>query len=222
MKNLIFLSIIVIFATCASKKNTTQNKEIHLLTQLKPMDDTLNTEEINIINNFLDDELKNKLYQIYKEYNIIIIEDAGNGIKSLNTYEYAYKDYHYLNGKDVTQEDNLRLGWILDSLEIKKYREKIVNLKSYTWKITDFKNIKVKLLKFEELRKTTNTGEYLKKNLILFLSRPLLINKHTALLSFEIGNGDLGFWSVNHFTALMKKKNDKWEVETSYWDGVVN
>ena len=59
-------------------------------------------------------------------------------------------------------------------------------------------------------------------NLIIFLSSPLLIDKNNALLSFEIGNGDLGFNSITHFTALMKKKNDKWEVQTSYWDGVVN
>lgn len=197
----------IIFSSCRSQVNIKQNN--------------IKQSENSIVNDFLDAELKNESYKKYKDYNIVIIEDAGNGIKSLNAYEYAYKDFHS-NVKNVTLEDNLRLGWILDSLELKKYREKIINIESYEWKVTDFKNIKVKLLKFEELRKTTNTGKYLKNNLIIFLSSPLLIDKNNALLSFEIGNGDLGFNSITHFTALMKKKNDKWEVQTSYWDGVVN
>lgn len=197
----------IIFSSCRSQVDIKQNN--------------IKQSENSIVNDFLDAELKNESYKKYKDYNIVIIEDAGNGIKSLNAYEYAYKDFHS-NVKNVTLEDNLRLGWILDSLELKKYREKIINIESYEWKVTDFKNIKVKLLKFEELRKTTNTGKYLKNNLIIFLSSPLLIDKNNALLSFEIGNGDLGFNSINHFTALMKKKNDKWEVQTSYWDGVVN
>lgn len=197
----------IIFSSCRSQVDIKQNN--------------IKQSENSIVNDFLDAELKNESYKKYKDYNIVIIEDAGNGIKSLNAYEYAYKDFHS-NVKNVTLEDNLRLGWILDSLELKKYREKIINIESYEWKVTDFKNIKVKLLKFEELRKTTNTGKYLKNNLIIFLSSPLLIDKNNALLSFEIGNGDLGFNSITHFTALMKKKNDKWEVQTSYWDGVVN
>lgn len=197
----------IIFYSCRSQVDIKQNN--------------INQSENSIVNDFLDAELKNELYKKYKDYKIVIIEDAGNGIKSLNAYEYAYKDFHS-NVKNVTLEDNLRLGWILDSIEIKKYREKIVNIEPYEWKVTDFKNIKVELLKFEELRKTTNTGKYLKNNLIIFLSRPLLIDENNALLSFEIGNGDLGFNSITHFTALMKKKNDKWEVKTNYWDGVVN
>lgn len=189
--------------------------------QIDIIQNNLTKDENSIVNDFLDSELKNQLYKKFDGYEIVIIEDAGNGIKSLNAYEYAYADFH-LNVKNVTPEDNLRLGWILDSLGIKKYREKIINIDPYVWKVTDFKNIKVKLLKFEELTKTTNNGRYLKKNLIIFLSKPLLIDEYNALLSFEIGNGDLGFNPITHFTALMKKKNDKWEVETSYWDGVMN
>ena len=132
--------------------------------QIDIIQNNLTKEENSIVNNFLDSELKNQLYKKFNGYEIVIIEDAGNGIKSLNAYEYAYSDFH-LNVKNITPEDNLRLGWILDSLEIKKYREKIINVDPYVWKVTDFKNIKVKLLKFEELTKTTNNGRYLKKKI---------------------------------------------------------
>ena len=43
-----------------------------------------------------------------------------------NKEDLAFQAFH-LNVKNITPEYNLRLGWILDSLEIKKYREKIMN-----------------------------------------------------------------------------------------------
>jgi hypothetical protein len=204
---------LIIFFTivCTSCRSQLINKE-----------NNLTSLESDVVNDFLNVELKEELYKNYKDYEIIIIEDAaGNGIKSLNAYEYAYKDFHS-RVKDVTPEINSRLGWIIDSLEIIKFKEKLINSEPYKWKVTDFKNIKVKLRTFEELIKTTNTGKYLKKNLIIHLSRPLLINQNYALISFDIGNGDLGFNAITHFTALMKKNNDKWVLQTSYWDGVIN
>lgn len=63
MKKSIFLLLVVLFASCTSKKNTTQTKEFQLLTQLKPINDTLNTEEINIVNDFLDFELVSERYK---------------------------------------------------------------------------------------------------------------------------------------------------------------
>jgi hypothetical protein len=205
MKYLFAIFSIIMITSCRSQIDIIQNN--------------LTKEENSIVNNFLDSELKNQLYKKFNGYEIVIIEDAGNGIKSLNAYEYAYSDFH-LNVKNITPEDNLRLGWILDSLEIKKYREKIINIDPYVWKVTDFKNIKVKLLKFEELTKTTNNGRYLKNNLIIFLSRPLLIDKNNALLSFDIGNGDMGNYSITHFTVLMQKVDEIWAQRYYYEDGV--
>lgn len=72
MKNLFFLLSVAIFASCISKKNTTSNTEIQLIKS-----DTLNKEEINIVNDFLDFELASERYKDYINREIILIEEAG-------------------------------------------------------------------------------------------------------------------------------------------------
>jgi hypothetical protein len=58
--------------------------------------------------------------------------------------------------------------------------------------------------------------------LIIYLSRPLIIDEKNAFISFEVGNGQLGFGSITHFTVLMRKVNNKWEQNDYYEDGVFN
>ena len=85
---------------------------------------------------------------------------------------------------------------------------------------SDFKNVKVNLVNYEELRESINKGKYLKGKLIVYLSRPLIIDKNNAFISFDIGNGDMGFYPITHFTISMKKENDKWIQSEFYEDGV--
>src|SRR5574343_465932 len=106
--------------------------------------------------------------------------------------------------------------------QIKKIKNQLKNEDVYHWKVSDFKNLKVKILKHEELRKTTNTGEYLQNNLIIYLSKPLIIDKNNVLISFEIGDGGFGFYPITHFTVLMRKINNKWVENGYYEDGVFN
>ena len=193
--------------SCLKKEHTIENK----LTEI----------EKNVINDFLEYELTKERYKKYKDYKIVIIEEALKKSKSLDAYEYTYKDL-------FKNEKNNENYWILDSLQIEITKEKIKSENIYHWKENDFRNIKVKLLKFEELRKTTNNGRYLKNNLIIFLSRPLLIdnnnnnnnNNNNALLSFDIGNGDMGNYAITHFTVLMQKVDGIWVQRSYYEDGV--
>ena len=99
MKYSIFTLLMIIFGSCTSKKNAPTIKETQPLTQLKSIVDTLTIEESNIINDFLDFELASERYK-NKTYNeIIVIENAGNGIKNLLAYEYSYGDFHSYGNK---------------------------------------------------------------------------------------------------------------------------
>ena len=59
-----------------------------------------------------------------------------------------------------------------------------------------------------------------KEKLILYLKKPLIVVGNNALISFNIGSSALGFTSMNHYTALLKKVNDKWLISATYDDGI--
>ena len=114
--------------------------------------------------------------------------------------------------------------YFLDTLQINKIKSELENEEIYHWKVSDFKNIKVNLLKYEELRTIINTTAYtnFSSKMIIYLSTPLIIDENNAFLSFEIGNGQRGFQSINHFTILMIKVNKKWMQSDYFYDGVFN
>lgn len=201
MKKLLFFVVISLYYSCAVHNKPVQ-KNHNELTQI----------EKNIIDAFLDAELDKERYYRFKNYKYVVIEEALKKSKPLSDYEFNYK-YKNSWGSSITE-------WILDSLQIKKLQVEIENEEVYHWKVVDFKKDIAYTFKFEELRKTTNTGEYLQNRLIIYLSRPLIIDENNAFISFEIGNGDLGFYPITHFTVLMRKKENKWVESGFYEDGV--
>lgn len=222
MKYLIYTLLIVIFTSCTSQKKTPQIKETQPLTQLKSLVDTLTIEEKNIVNDFLDIELASERYKNYKNLEIIMIEDAGNGIENLLAYEYAYRDFHSAD-KEATAEDSERLGWILDSLQIKELKNEYSDKKEYHWKSSDIRNFKVNIMKNDTLRNYLKKDRFinLSEKLILFLKKPIIIDENNAFISIATRKGFL-FGSVfNNYTALMKKTNRKWKTGASYWDGSI-
>ena len=208
MKIILYFVLIGVLLSCNAKKEM-------LVTNSISENNNLTEIESNIINDFLDIELKDDRYKSYKDYEIVIIEEAYKKFKPLYTYEYAYKDL-YKHGKEIKNY------WILDSLQIEKMKENIKFENTFHWKISDFKNIKVRLYKHEELRRIINSNEYinLPKRLIIYLSRPLIIDNNKALVSFDVGNGQLGFNSITHFTVLMNKEEEKWIKGGYYDDGI--
>lgn len=223
MKNSIFLLLItVIFASCTSKKNTIiKNKELLLLTEVKPINDTLNIEEINLVNDFLSLELVSERYKNYKSSEIILIEEARDVIENLLVYEYAYKDFHSYGNKE-TGDDNERLGWIIDTAQIKELKNAYKDRKEYRWKSSDIKNFKVRTMKNDTIVNIINTGKYsnLQQKLVLYIAKPLFIDNHNAFITFTSRTLG-GIHSISNYTALMKKVNEKWEIRAGYWDGSV-
>lgn len=213
MKNLLYLLFCVLLFSCSVQKN---NKLNNTLTIPISIESKLTETEGNIINDFIDVELKKDRYKNYKDSEIVVIEEALKKTKPLSVYAFNLK-YKKSWGKFI---DN----WILDSLQVKKIKLELEKEEIYHWKVSDFKNIKVSLLKYEELRTIINTGAYsnFSSRLIIYLSRPLIIDDKNAFISFEIGNGQLGFASITHFTVLMRKVNNKWEQSDHYEDGVFN
>lgn len=160
-------------------------------------------------------------YKNYKNCEIILIEEAGNPIENLLVYEYAYKDFHSYGNK-ATADDNERLGWILDTTQIKELKNTYKAKKECHWTSSDIRNFKVSIMKNDTLRNIINTGKYinLPEKLILHITKPLILNNDTAFISFRLSPLG-GPHSISYYTALMKKINGKWQMRASYWDGSV-
>lgn len=202
----------ILFSCSVQKNNKLNNTQKDLIS----IESKITETEGNIINDFLEVELEKDRYKNYKDAEIVVIEEVLKKTKPISVYEFNLK-YKESWGKFIN-------NWILDTLQIKKIKLDIENEELYYWKVSDFKNIKVSLLKYEELRTIINTGAYsnLPPRLIIYLSKPLIIDENNALVSFEIGDGQFGFASINHFTVLMKKVNNKWEQSDQFEDGVFN
>ena len=220
MKKHIFILSLVLLFSCSAKKS---NKLNSIPTDQISIETKLTETELNIINDFIDVELKKERYLNYKDFEIVIIEEALKKYQSVETYIYSYDEWISMN--KIDRREDIENRYFLDSLYVKKIKLELENEEIYNWKVSDFKTIKVSLLKYEDLIKIIRTNAYgstISKRLIIYLSKPLIIDKNNALISFEIGNGQLGFKSINHLTVLMKKLNNKWEQSDYYYDGVFN
>ncbi|MGQ7947585.1 hypothetical protein [Flavobacterium sp. WC2509] len=181
----------------------------------------LTKTESTVVNVFLDTELKKDRYKYYKECEVFVIEEALKTAKSIDTYLYSLEEWKMMN-KVLKRTDSDKM-YFLDSLQIKKIKLESEKEQIYHWKVTDFKNMKVNLYKYEELRKSIRTGTSLDlpKRLIIYLAKPLIINKNNALISFNIEIGDGGLYSnLTHFTVLLRKVNNEWKDIRHYEDGV--
>ncbi|WP_288983816.1 hypothetical protein [uncultured Flavobacterium sp.] len=211
MKKIFLIVLIMFIYSCSTNKPKEQTNDNN---------SNLTKIEKTIVNDFLDKELIKERYKNYEDFEIIVIEEALKKAKAIDTYLYSLNDWNSMN--KIHKQEDFKKIYFLDSLQIKKIKNQLKNEDVYHWKVSDFKNLKVKILKHEELRKTTNTGEYLQNNLIIYLSKPLIIDKNNVLINFEIGDGGFGFYPITHFTVLMRKINNKW-VEIGYYeDGVFN
>jgi hypothetical protein len=213
MKKYSIIIILLFLISCSTTKKlaTTDDKVVV---------ERLSVEEINVVNDFLDTELASDVYKNYKNLEVCLIENAGNGIENITVYEYDFKDWHsYV--LDATPEDNERLGWILDTIQIKDLKSRYVSIKEYSWKSSDIKNFKVSIMKQEAFENILRSGEYayLPERLILRISKPLIIDEKQAFITFRSGGSRLGFSTINNYTALMKKVNNKWIIGPTYWDG---
>lgn len=215
MKNVFYIIYFALLLSCSTQKNiTTPNTT----SNSNSITTTLTDIERSIINTFIDIEIKKERYIRYKDYEIVIVEEALKKTQAIDSYSFSSNEWTFTHNTDKKRDTK---NWYpLNSLEVKKIKKELAQEKTYHWKTTDFENIKVSLLKYEELIKSIRKSDYLKNKIIIYLSRPLIIDKKNALVSFEVGNGDLGFSGINHFTVLMRKVKNNWEQSYHYYDGV--
>jgi uncharacterized protein len=197
--------------SCSVQKNNNKNVK-NKATIL--VENDITEFESNITNEFIDAEFKKELYKSFKNIDIVVITEALKKTKPISVYEFNLK-YKESWGKFINQ-------WILDTVQIKKIKIELEKEEVYHWQVSDFKNIKVSLLKHEELRKKINTNTLFNDSgsLVIYLSKPLMIDKNNALISYEIMNCKYICISITHFTVLMKKVNNKWKQKEFYEDGV--
>jgi hypothetical protein len=209
MKYLIFF----ILFSCGTNKS---------FTDVDDYENSITIDELKVVNDFLNFELKSSKYDQYNSMDILVLEDANNDLQSLKAYEFAFKEYHSYN--KYTKEDAKRLGWFLNLSQVEKIKARLTLQKDYKWTINDFKEIKYKIIKKDSLIKSINKAEFIGKpeKVILTLSKPIIFDSNKALMSFAIGTSFSGYKEITHTTSLLKKVNGNWIVINEYWDGAMN
>jgi hypothetical protein len=185
MKKIFLTNIILfIFCNCSSLNSDKSN---------------LNNTEINLLNEFLKQELNRNIYSISPYDSIIIIKDA-------TPKKQIIEDYESFGIKKK----------LFDSLTFLKIKKELNNETIYYFKPSDFKDKRIILKTKQEFRTSIKNHEFLKKSkeLVFYLSTPFFIDKNTALITVVSGNGQLGFNLIDSGVILMKKnKQNKWIAE---------
>lgn len=214
MKKAIYIFGILLFLGCASKKakKNILNEE-NITKSIEEI--TLSIAEKSIVNDFLDIELKKDKYKNYKDFQLLLIQEAIGKLPSLTIYRYCYEERN-LRVRSATNKD-----WILDGNDIKNIQDTLQN-KKYLWKTTDITNFKVNTIEVDIINKSTKSYKEYEKynnNLIIYLSIPLFIKPNYALISYKCVKSWYGYSTVDMFTVLLKKaENEKWIIDSYYYD----
>lgn len=203
MKYIIIFLSILLFSCTATKSQSGQFD-----------DSRLSDMERNVVNDFLDFELQKSDYKSYKNFNYFVIREAFPKMKPLSVYEFNLKNKNSW-GKSIR-------NWILDSSDIISLKRRFEREAPYYWTNADFSEIKAVIISNSEFIASTSSDGFMTEpnRLIMRLSRPLLLDKEIALLSFDIGNGNTGYGQINHFTVLMRNINGTWHQEEYFEDGI--
>ena len=216
----------IILFSCSTQKTVNKKKEIQLNEQSKKelcpyCEEVLINEEKDIVNDLLQEELTSDRYKGREGQEKVLIEEANSPITPLSAYEYAFKDWHNSN-RTIVNETDVNNRWFLDSLQINEFKNKFKNDKGCHWKSADIIFFKVSIITQQSFADIIKNSSYINmpEKLILIISKPLLIGKNKALISFNSGSSVAGFNTIERFTVLMKKINGKWIKDTDYFDGV--
>lgn len=207
MKKILLIAVLLLLHSCSIFKSKEQISKNNL---------NLSEAEKTIVNDFLDGELKKERYKSYKDFEIVIIEEALKKMQPISDYEFNYK-YKESWGKFIDH-------WILDSLQVKNIKIELEKEDIYHWKVSDFKNLNVSLLKYDLFLEKINSNKkmFKKSGFVIFLSKPLIIYDNNAFISFDFSNCNYLCNGINHLTILMRKVNNKWVENGYYEDGVFN
>lgn len=222
MKYSIYSFIIFYLFSCNTKKTPnnilTDYKVSKTISAIKIVD-SLTIEESIIVNTLLRLQLESDRYNNTRKNEILLIKESINPLVALNAYDYAYKERKssvssrlLINPNSLDNED----GWVIDSLKNKYNKDEV-----YNWKESDVKNYKISIMNSKTFINIIKSGSYinLPEKLVIYVSKPLIINKKYALIFFNSGNSQFGFNTIERFTVLMKKIEGKWVKDIYYYDG---
>ncbi len=212
MKKVFVISMFFLVLSCSVKKN---NKDLSETIAPTVKENDITKTESDIINDFLEIELKKDRYKPYKNYPICIIKEGISRLSSLIIYEYCYTDRN-LPIKNSTNKD-----WILNEVQIKNIKDTLINSKTHNWNVSDFTTINVSIIEHSELTKSIKENNYTKfsETLILNLSTPLIINDKNSFITFNSHHGWFGYSTIDRCTVLLKKNTEgKWEIDSYYYD----
>lgn len=167
--------------------------------------------EKNIVNDFIEEQIKNEKY--HKE--VIIIDEIISRKKTIDVYENCWNEKiikPYLSKKVISINQNYKNDdWPIDSLDIVRIKSKFINDPIIYWKEKNFKNVKYKIVKYTMLKDNLYTDTFINKSVIAYqISKPIIYpDNKTALIyiySFDVGLGTTQMRSC----YLLKKVKDKW------------
>ncbi len=204
MKHFICLIGLLLIVSCKSQQSGPAQAAIE--------NTHLSETASSIINDFLAQELQNSRYNAYRDYHRVAIRESIVQSKSLSDYAFNY-EYKNSWGKFINE-------WVLDSIQIQKLQSTLKVEAPFHWRAEDFKSVAVRILESAEIRNSIRTGNYLRKTLVIHLSKPLMIDKNNALLSYDILNCEWVCRGISHSTVLMRKVGEKWAPHSYYEDGV--
>jgi hypothetical protein len=225
MRYLTLVLLGITFFSCSSQKIINEKKKIQLNEQsekeLYPYcEEALIKDEKDIVNDLLQTELTSDRYKGRENQEKVLIEEANSPITPLLAYEHAFKEWHDSNKTNLNKAD-VNNRWFLDSLQINELKNRLKNDIGCHWKSTDILFYKVAIISQQSFADIIKNGNYINmpEKIILIISKPLIIDKNKALISFNSGSSIAGFNTIERFTVLMKKINGKWIKDTYYFDG---
>ena len=171
---------------------------------------------LKIVYDFLQTELKQERYKNYpiSSYDWCLVGDTGYLI---GDYEAEYKQIK-MASKNFVRDSYFPI----DSISIERIKKKNESLNFAPWEVNDFPNYNFKIIKQELIRDNIKSGVYtdIRPMLVISISVPLFINKNLFIIGFTSQDTKLGSEMIRYFSALMVRKNGKWEKKYEYFNGV--
>ena len=88
-KSIYFLILLLSYSCSIQKSNTLNNKKTDQISTESKLIET----EGNIVNDFIDVELKKDRYKNYKDSEIVVIKEALKKYKSIEAYQYSHDEW---------------------------------------------------------------------------------------------------------------------------------
>jgi hypothetical protein len=192
MKNIIYLIFSILLLSCSSFKIEKQ-----------------------VLNDFINEQF------VKTPYIRVVVKQPISRMLPLEFYEKAYQDRNIRLGDmiRIRPDSNPPFEWPIDTLEIKKLKEKYKNdTVNELWKKRDFYMAKLELTDAKTIRKNGSPlfEKYFGNN-GLEISKPVVTtNNKYAFLFFRAFTVGIYFGHSTHSAILMENIDNKWKTIETY------